>query len=278
MNRPFIPQREKIENINWKICNYEDFGNALKKSIGKHKKELSDYHYSLLEDYCKYVLALSELANSWTCDENTSFDQINNPNNLEEIQELGLNDVRQKLLYQQMAEIIKAKVQAKGWKTENCGISEFFNGIGKRTMDICHGITRSVGLVEVKWKKSERVVCGIQVQGEQYRHLIEWKETPDESEKQEFLVDGFLSGCGLDYPKQKNGLPLWIVPAARIASLLLGPRFFSDGIPLFFCNVYQRVKRANLHLGYAKLHFQFPYPVSGLLLCKRFLRLFLCHD
>ena len=108
---------------------------------------------------------------STTSDECFDFhDTKSNNNLLKNLQDIRLHDFYLKRKYEQLSHKIYKKLD-KNLLTE---FTEWFTNEKPEQIVFCdYGFSRAQGLTDVKIKVDERLMLGIQIQGEQYRKVVE---------------------------------------------------------------------------------------------------------
>lgn len=192
----------------WQITHYDKLSQAITMYASEYaKKEERVY----INDYCKYITNLSELVESWKINENTMHPQEHN-----DLKEMRINDLYEKLYYSKMAQMLVAKLkdmdnalkEKDGKKDEVsslgicCGISNF-EIITSREYGILQHIfisstlSHAIGLLDVKIKVSDDTCYVIQLQGNRYCHGIEKKGIYNEINKNNTLAEiSFLNFPG----------------------------------------------------------------------------------
>lgn len=169
-----FPNRDLIEKC-WKIIHYDDLANALIEQI-RNNAIADDYHQNLIKDYCQSIKLLSDEVNERKLEYSSSF----LPDS-KQSRELRINDLKEKLRFSQMAIKLSHKLQKKGFEPmHDVYRDEMFSAKFKpspKAVFINFGMTRSLGLLEIKVKASENLAYVVQIQGEQYRHALELYNT-----------------------------------------------------------------------------------------------------
>lgn len=168
-----FPNKDKIGQ-RWKIIHYDDLADALIEQIQRNAI-LNDYHQRLIGDYCKVIKILSQEVKEWQVDSETLFYSKNNQSKY-----LRINDLKQKLRFSKMALMLSERLHENGFVTHHeIYRDEMFKSFKPscNTVFINFGITRSLGLLEVKIKVSNKLAYVVQIQGEHYRHALELYNT-----------------------------------------------------------------------------------------------------
>ncbi len=159
-----FPEKEKIEH--WEIVNYETLSKTLKELSTHHA--ISPYHKSIIDDYSGMIHHLHQVQLEWSIDANADF--FNSDNNCVI---LRINDIKEKIRFSKMLVMLKKLLVNKlGIEPDlNTDRDYVFNTSGE--IFINWGMTRGMGLLEVKIPVEKNIALVIQIQGDQYRHAVE---------------------------------------------------------------------------------------------------------
>ena len=209
--KEFAGQREIQESTIWQLHHFDELSEILLSFASSEEMPESDRVY--INDYCHFIKALSQQAESWKM-------ELNQPHllNYPELQELRLNDVYQKLRYSQMATLLAKSLDAEKVAEVILGMSNFEVIIGKKDEEIqqlyfdddepkpfqhifiSSNLLHGLGLVEAKIKVSDDCCYVVQLQGNRYCHGIERdgiryvKLTKEEMCFIDFINSGLKSG------------------------------------------------------------------------------------
>ena len=139
------------ENKEWEYYSYE----KLIKFIDDNISVTNCYHKSLINDYCDFIKILQkQIVEKMNCIDIVDLYTKGTVENkmLVKLTKLRMHDFFQKGIFENYANEVKNKIDDNEVKIE-------------------HGMTRSVGLLDVQIK-FEDITMGIQIQGEQYRKFI----------------------------------------------------------------------------------------------------------
>lgn len=161
-----IPNREKIKK-DWIIKNYRNLAFAIYSILPSITE---NYHRLLLEDYCRCILALHEKQLSWCYEDNQSY-KNQFVDDHEEEKSLRIEDMRKKVLYSQLAAVLQDKLQAKIYTNKQISSDKGKDVPG--SVYVNYGMTRSIGLIDIKIRIKENVMFVIQLQGQAYKHCVE---------------------------------------------------------------------------------------------------------
>lgn len=169
-----FPNKDKITKLGWKIITYNDLYDALDMLSNNID---NDYHKHLIKDYSSFIKNLNELSQNWV-QQNTMLPYHAGPKE----KELRIGDLQEKLLYSKLSIEIGEKCTKTfgypvkyGEKTQK--IIEEFKEKKEPKIYIDFNYTHQQGLLDIKFPINNEYVVGIQIQGTQYRHFIEWNES-----------------------------------------------------------------------------------------------------
>lgn len=152
------PWVDPESRVCWHFLSYED----LAKIVSMVAKKTDDrYHAMLMVDYAKVVALIAEIADA-TCVEPSddfSFTVNAGDSDLAIAEELRLSDFYLKRKYELITTLIRAAVTD----------SDFSDDVAV----ISHGFTRGQGLTDIKILIADGLYLGVQIQGLQYRKVIE---------------------------------------------------------------------------------------------------------
>lgn len=173
-------EKESEEKRKWEIIDYKRYSKALQAN----SQYFQSYHADIIRDYSMYIEQLHNLTEEWALHTDNLYKLL-----LEspfENDDLRLNDLYFKLSYSWLTQEIKKSLSNEG----NIKYGVYIDGIKEKSEDnksiykevehggndifVNEGFTRGQGFFEFKIKVTEEYCLGIQIQGRQYRHLIEW--------------------------------------------------------------------------------------------------------
>ena len=156
---------ESLPHVEGWVCRtYEDLANSLAGIVTSFK----GYNKFILEDYIEFIKTLHQLQEEWGIPEKykAAFTMD------DETKVLRIDDLCQKIIYSKVLNQIIDELDYK-----NCVIGSSLNKLkaykGEKKVFADCGLSRSIGLLEVKVKVNSGYVLGIQLQGAQYRYLAE---------------------------------------------------------------------------------------------------------
>ena len=176
-----------LTGMSWKYIGYEEYVEVLKAN---KDKVTSPYNRAVLGDYCQLLDTLCTLKEEWLCGDDEAFlkkkyTSILKSNDEKEMRELRINDIRHKIIYSKMGELLQVKI---GPLSSKAAAGSAF--------------TNSTGIVEsnIFMKKTyDFDQFGIQVQGPQYRRFII-------KGKKKLSDDECISQISTSFPEQCLGV------------------------------------------------------------------------
>lgn len=197
-----FPDKDQID-VNsggkWIVWNYGDLAAALDKALTSCGGNVSPFHKAILEDYIQMVRGLDGLFGHLTVDDNGRY-----CDNVSQVYaNLRMDDVYEKIRTSLIAEKLRNRLK-KEFPNQTIDIkSELkIEEIGESNekpltkVYVDSGYTNKQGVVDAKVKINDRYVLTVQIQGEQYRHAIEWFNTVQdqwEQTQQEKLPSDWFS-------------------------------------------------------------------------------------
>lgn len=190
--KDFPGQKYLNENTCWQLHHYDELAELIRDCCSDD--DILTEHRPYICDYCQFVNNLSKLAETWTIKELSPFlSQCDN------LHELRLNDIYEKVRYAQIAAILAERLKP---VLDNMDSEEEKVVLGMSNTDVIlrrgredadeilsfygcpeakpfgqvfigSGMSHGVGLVEAKVKIAEDCSLVIQVQGNHYCHAME---------------------------------------------------------------------------------------------------------
>ena len=179
------------ENTCWQIHHYDELAQMIRDCCPD--SIICQEHRPYIRDYCQYVSNLSMMAEEWRIDEHEPF-----LSQCDDLRELRLNDIYEKVRYAQVAMMLADKLRTvlvKNTEEERVVLGMSNTDVilrrGREDADeilsfygcpeakpfgqvfIGSGMTHAVGLVEAKVKVSDDCCLVVQVQGNRYCHGFE---------------------------------------------------------------------------------------------------------
>ena len=175
----------------WENYTYERFKDIIKQIVDS--SIVSDaYNRSIITDYYNMIEALVTFKKEWIQESFASMQYMDIFDNLsvKDYIELRINDLRHKIIYSKMFSELK----------EGLGMYGFVTGVGTtkeifkegHSLTIGYGMTRATGLIETKVRINDDYLLGIQVQGNQYRHFIEFSSSSNVKELEPRKLQGMF--------------------------------------------------------------------------------------
>lgn len=201
-----FPDKDQIDANSggkWIVWNYGDLAAALDKALTSCGGNVRPFHKEIIEDYIQLVEELHRLFGNLTVNDNDRY-----CDNVSQVYaNLRMDDVYEKVrassIVEKLAERLRQRLQAKFPNQINLIQSGYKIGdIGKpleiplTKVYVDSGYTNKQGVVNAKVKINDRYVLTVQIQGEQYRHAIEWFNTVQdqwEQTQQEKLPSDWFS-------------------------------------------------------------------------------------
>lgn len=207
----FFQSQEKLDinGATWYYLSYSDLQVMLQSMSERISNE---YHRQIIFDYCEFICGLVEINEHCKIDEEELFDFHSFKTNklYRNLFDIRLHDFYLKKKYELLAFEIYKKLNERGknlnafslplnWDNE---VPIIFMG---------YGMTRSLGLMDLKYLISPNIALGIQIQGEHYRMVVEdsngkiAKKIKDELENSLWFDFSKTFPKTKVYPKPENG-------------------------------------------------------------------------
>lgn len=184
-----FPDKDQID-VNsggkWIVWNYGDLAAALDKALTSCGGNVRPFHKAILEDYIQMVRGLDDLFGHLTVDDNGRY-----CDNVSQVYaNLRMDDVYEKVRTSSIVEKLRNRLK-KEFPNQTIDIkSELkIEEIGESNekpltkVYVDSGYTNKQGVVDAKVKINDRYVLTVQIQGEQYRHAIEWLQSQGNASK-----------------------------------------------------------------------------------------------
>ncbi len=194
----FIGKDETPYYKEWLYVSYEEFINEYLELLLDSK--MDQYYESLIRDYIKFIDILDK--NIMQEIDNTSivnfYKKDTDENKLfSTLKEIRMHDFFQKGLFENLAQSIYSRLGNDNDSVEvHLGKREKGKDYNK-TVTINHGMTRAVGLLDIKYQYDKNITIGIQIQGNQYRKIIEGTDEKNVFSKAEELKDSLFNFPGV---------------------------------------------------------------------------------
>lgn len=169
----FFQSKNKLEinGVVWYYLNYSDLKIML-QSISK--KIDNEYHQQIIFDYCEFISGLIKINEHCKIDEEEFFDfhSIKTNQLYKDLIDIRLHDFYLKKKYELLSfEVYKRLNKSKKNLTDFSSPLTWSNK--SPIIFIGYGMTRSLGLIDLKYLISPNIALGIQIQGEHYRMVVE---------------------------------------------------------------------------------------------------------
>ena len=210
--KDFPGQKFMNEDTRWQLHHYDELAKFIKECCPDDV--ILTEHRLYIHDYCQFVENLSKLAEGWIIEEQLSF-----LSPCENLHELRLNDIYEKVRYAQTAALLAERLKP---ILDNMVSEEEKVVLGMSNTDvilrrgredadeilafyscpqakpfgqvfISNGMSHGVGLVEAKIKITEDCCLVIQVQGNHYCHAIEHENIFEKTGKLSMLQLMFMN-------------------------------------------------------------------------------------
>ena len=155
----------------WKHNNYKDLYDLLNRA---DLKILNLLNQEIVKDYCKFILALHELAeNDWRISPNNRFVETIYPWALKDYHgdgqvRLRIDDIRQKVHYAQMEAMLKEKLKEAGIEAIHASADKEKKAQVRYNTNFAHNI----GILEISVRLKGDCAIFIQLQGHSYAHAF----------------------------------------------------------------------------------------------------------
>lgn len=165
----------------WEYVDYDKVAEIFQQ---ENSKGSCHYHEALIEDYWKMVKGLCNLKNEWIGIDflRKKYNTILTSEDDEKARNLRINDIRHKLIYSKMLELLRKKMG---------------NLVNNNDIITGTSFTNSTGIVEVHILKnmSDYKEFGIQVQGLQYRRFVIEKGNIGDKACKTTILNSFPKKC-----------------------------------------------------------------------------------
>ena len=191
LTKEFPGSKYLKENTCWQFHHYDELAQMIRDCCPD--SIICQEHRPYIRDYCQYVSNLSMMAEEWRIDEHEPF-----LSQCDDLRELRLNDIYEKVCYAQVAMMLADKLRTvlvKNTEEERVVLGMSNTDVilrrGREDADeilsfygcpeakpfgqvfISSGMSHAVGLLEAKIKVSDDCCLVVQVQGNRYCHGFE---------------------------------------------------------------------------------------------------------
>lgn len=166
----------------WSCVTYEEYRGSIKECL---KIIENDYDRCIIEDYNNMIDTLISFKDEWLREDFSSMkymDIIEDSSvkddevfSVDDYIDLRINDLRHKIIFSKMFSSLEVNLKKHNPETEIETVTDIFEK--NIPLTIGYGMTNATGLIEAKVKINADYLLGIQVQGYQYRHFIEFSNS-----------------------------------------------------------------------------------------------------
>ena len=166
----------------WSCVTYEEYRGSIKECL---KIIENDYDRCIIEDYNNMIDTLISFKDEWLREDFSSMkymDIIEDSSvkddevfSVDDYIDLRINDLRHKIIFSKMFSSLEVNLNKHNPETEIETVTDIFEK--NIPLTIGYGMTNATGLIEAKVKINADYLLGIQVQGYQYRHFIEFSNS-----------------------------------------------------------------------------------------------------
>lgn len=137
----------------------------------------NDYDRCIFEDYYNMIDTLISFKNEWLREDFSSmkYMDIFKDSSVKDYIDLRINDLRHKTIFSKMFSSLEVNLEDDKPETGIEKAEDIFKN--NNPLTIGYGMTNATGLIEAKVKINADYLLGIQVQGYQYRHFIEFSNS-----------------------------------------------------------------------------------------------------
>jgi len=163
----------EINGVTWYYLSYSDLQSML-QSIAK--KINNEYHRQIIIDYCEVISGLIKINEQCKIDKEELFDfhSIKTNQLYRELIDIRFHDFYLKKRYELLAFVIYKELNELGKNLTDFSLPLNWNN-ETPIIFMGYGMTRSLGLMDLKYLISPNIALGIQIQGEHYRMVVEDK-------------------------------------------------------------------------------------------------------
>lgn len=169
-------------NEGWSCFTYEKYRGFIEDCLTIIE---NDYDRCIIEDYYNMIDTLISFKDEWLREDFSSMkymDIIEDSSvkddkvfSVDDYIDLRINDLRHKIIFSKMFSSLEVNLNKHNPETEIETVTDIFEK--NIPLTIGYGMTNATGLIEAKVKINADYLLGIQVQGYQYRHFIEFSNS-----------------------------------------------------------------------------------------------------
>ena len=173
-NRKWVSENGKI----WKFMNYEDLALQLDDRILNLNPNDGDYQFKLIEDYRQVIKLLHDIFFNMGLNDEEKF-LLEDDNGLAEtLKSIRFRDFYVKKRAEKFCFDVYKQLKSEisnndAFKDFGIGLKIKEKGNKEQKITVNSGMTRSQALCDFKYRVSNNLVLGVQLQGNQYRRTIE---------------------------------------------------------------------------------------------------------
>lgn len=166
----------------WSCVTYEEYRGSIKECL---KIIENDYDRCIIEDYNNMIDTLISFRDEWLREDFSSmkymdiFEDSSVKDDeffsVDDYIDLRINDLRHKIIFSKMFSSLEVNLKKHNPETEIETVTDIFEK--NIPLTIGYGMTNATGLIEAKVIINADYLLGIQVQGYQYRHFIEFSNS-----------------------------------------------------------------------------------------------------
>lgn len=223
----FFQSQDKLEinGATWHYLNYSDLQMMLQSLPVKINNE---YHRQIIIDYCEFISGLIEINDYCKIDYDELFDfhSIKTNQLYRELIDIRLHDFYLKKKYELISYEIYKKLKELGKNLTDFSLPLNWNN-ELPIIFMGYGMTRSLGLMDLKYLITQNIALGIQIQGEHYRMVVE-----DRNGKIAERIKNELSANNLWFDFSKSFPDAEIYPKPEKGFNKYGNTFFYKSVKL----------------------------------------------
>ncbi len=168
-----------IGGVVWQYLSYSvlrDMLTSLKSKIKDNVNIDEDkYHCQIIEDYCTFIDGLIEINKYCDLENDEIFDFHSKEHDklYSKLEDIRVHDFYLKKKYEVLAYKVFKELKNRGKNLTPFSAPLDWKSAKPKTIYVNYGMTRSQGLMDLKYFISKKVLLGIQIQGDQYRMVVE---------------------------------------------------------------------------------------------------------
>lgn len=170
----------EIDGVEWQYLSYTVLRNMLAELSAKIKdkvniNEKGKYHFQVINDYCTFIDGLIEVNDycDLKSDDVFNFHSIKEDEIYKQLESIRIHDFYLKKKYELLAYEVYKELKNRGKYLTPFSAHLDWKNAKPNTIYMNYGMTRSQGIMDLKYFISKDVLLGIQIQGEHYRMVVE---------------------------------------------------------------------------------------------------------